>query len=180
ENTWLKLPFRQLRRTPPIDSAADDQKYGDILFNYLPNRLALLPAGSLHSTAREMAVFYHMLVSGGSYGGRQFLLPETIENATSLKIEGIDQSSQRESRWAYGFHVGGRKSTEEFGEPVFGARSTVRSFGHAGNRSCLAWADHDHKLVVAFTCNRFLSDESSRARWLALNNAVWDIVESRK
>jgi CubicO group peptidase (beta-lactamase class C family) len=175
-NSWLKLPFRQLGRTPPILSGAEDQKRAKELFNSLPIRLALLPAGSLHSTAREIAIFYHMLVSGGNYAGKQLLKPETIRAATALGFRGIDQISGRDSLWAYGFHLGGRDSEEEFGESIFGERSTTHSFGHVGNRSCMAWADHDHKLVVAFTCNRFLSYERSRQRWIALNNAVWDAV----
>jgi CubicO group peptidase (beta-lactamase class C family) len=180
ENSWLKLPAGQLRRSPLIESGAEDQKFAKQLFNLPIIRRALLPAGSLHSNAREMAIFYHMLVSGGSYAGVQLLKPETIAAATALGFRGMDQINKRESLWAYGFHLGGRDSTEEFGEPIFGALSTTRSFGHVGNRSCMAWADHDHKLVVAFTCNRFLSNEGSRQRWIAMNNAVWDVVESSK
>jgi CubicO group peptidase (beta-lactamase class C family) len=180
KNTWLKLPFGQLKRTPPVLSAAEDQKFAKQLFNFPPIRRALLPAGSLHSTAREMAIFYHMLVSGGTYAGQQLLKPETIKTATTLQYRGVDRLNGRETLWGYGFHLGGRENIEELGEPTFGARSTVRSFGHGGNRSSLAWADHDHKLVVAFTCNQFLSNQGSRQRWIALNNAVWDIVESRQ
>lgn len=179
-HTWLKLPAGKRKDSPPILSGADDQKYAKELFNFPPIRQALLPAGSLHSTAREMAIFYHMLVSGGSYGGKQFLKPETIENATALHFQGIDQINGRESYYGYGFHLGGRSSTAELGESIYGARSTTHTFGHMGNRSTMAWGDHDHKLVVAFTCNRFLSNEDSRQRWITLNNAVWDVVESSR
>ena len=179
-HTWLKLPLGKRKDSPPILSGADDQKNAKELFNFPPIRRALLPAGSLHSNAREMAIFYHMLVSGGTYNGKQFLKPETIENATSLHFQGKDEISGRESIWGYGFHLGGRESSEELGEPVYGARSTLRSFGHVGNRSTMAWADHDHKLVVTFTCNRFLSNEDSRQRWISLNNAVWDVVDSSR
>ena len=180
KHTWLKLPFGKRKLSPPILSGAEDQDNGAKLFNFSPIRRALLPAGSLHSTAREMAIFYHMLVSGGTYAGQQYLKPETIQNATSLHYQGIDQGSGRESLWGYGFHLGGRGNVEKFGEPVYGARSTQRSFGHVGNRSSMAWGDHDHKLVVTFTCNRLLSYEDTRQRWTVLNNAVWEVVDSSR
>jgi hypothetical protein len=37
-----------------------------------------------------------------------------------------------------------------------GAGSSLSTFGHFGNRSCMAWADWDHELVVVFLCNRLL------------------------
>lgn len=180
KNSWLKLPFSKLRSTPEIQSGADDQKFAKELFNFPPIRCCLLPAGSLHSTAREMAIFYHMLVMGGSYAGKQYLKLETVAAATELGYQGLDHISHRQVLWSYGFHLGGRKSDEKFGESVYGARSTTHTFGHVGNRSCIAWGDFDHKLVVAFTCNRFLSYEDTRKRWIDLNNAVWDVVETNK
>ena len=57
-----------------------------------------------------------------------------------------------------------------------GHGSSLSSFGHFGNRSCMAWADHDHKLVVVFLCNRLLSMLDTRQRWTEINNKVWEMI----
>jgi hypothetical protein len=58
-----------------------------------------------------------------------------------------------------------------------GTGATSRTFGHFGNRSCMAWADPDAKLVVTFTCNRLLGYKPNRSRWTDLSNAVWEAIE---
>lgn len=176
QNSWLKIPSREIRRSPRIISGSKDQDNLAWLFNLRTIRKALVPAASLHSTAHDIAIFYQMLVNNGSYAGRQYLRPETVEQATRLGFRGIDEFSGRESFWAYGFHLGGRPTNEKDGEASLGARSTQHTFGHMGNRSSMAWADFDHRLVVAFTCNRLLGENANRQRWISLNNAVWDAL----
>ncbi len=145
------------------------------LFNRPRIRTALMPAATLHTTARDLAVFYQMLANGGQYGGKQYLLPETIARATALSYEGMDASMRVPMRWAMGFHLGGKLLEDG---PSFGDASTVRTFGHAGQGSCIGWADPDRGLVMAFTCNRLLASVSTRLRWNRLANAVWEAVGS--
>jgi CubicO group peptidase (beta-lactamase class C family) len=175
-NSWLKIPPAELNRSPPILSGCKNQDNLAWLFNLRLIRKALIPAASLHSTAREMAIFYQMLVNYGSYAGLQYLKPETVRQATSLGFRGIDDFSQRETLWGFGFHLGGRPTSEKEDESSFGERSTQLTFGHMGNRSSMAWGDLNHRLVVAFTCNRLLEEDASRQRWISLNNAVWDAL----
>jgi CubicO group peptidase (beta-lactamase class C family) len=99
-----------------------------------------------------------------------------MKQATTLGYEGVDIINNRYTRWAYGFHLGGRATMPGEGESSFGERSTRHTFGHMGNRSNMAWADSQHRLVVAFTCNRLLSNPETRQRWIRLNNAVWDAI----
>lgn len=177
-NSWFRIPAGVLRRSPRILSGHPDQARLVQIFNAHPIRRAVIPAASLHSTARDMAVFYQMLVNGGEYGGRRYLGQETVAQAVSLGYHGWDQINQRDTLWAYGFHLGGAKNADDPDEEesVFGRRSTRATFGHMGNRSCMAWGDRDHRLVVAFTCNRLIGHRESRQRWQALNNAVWDLI----
>jgi CubicO group peptidase (beta-lactamase class C family) len=176
-NSWFRIPLRDLRRSPRIITGHPDQNTLVRVFDAHPIRRAVIPAASLNSTARELAVFYHMLVNGGCYGEKQVLKPETVRRAVSLGYAGWDEINQRETLWAYGFHLGGRKEeASQQEESVFTDRSTHATFGHTGNRSCMAWGDMDHRLVVAFTCNRLVGYQETRRRWMDLNNAVWDLV----
>jgi CubicO group peptidase (beta-lactamase class C family) len=58
-----------------------------------------------------------------------------------------------------------------------GKGSTMMTFGHFGLASCMAWADPDRELVVAFTCEGILSLHLGRVRWVELSDAVWDAIE---
>jgi CubicO group peptidase (beta-lactamase class C family) len=41
-----------------------------------------MPAGGLFSTARDLAIFYRMLLNGGSLDGRTYLAPDTVREMT--------------------------------------------------------------------------------------------------
>jgi len=178
KNTWYRIPGQALRRSPRIISGAKDQDTLVRIFNLRPIRRAVIPAASLNSTAREMAVFYQMLVNLGSCGGRQYLRPETVQAAVQLGYRGWDEINLRDTLWAQGFHLGGRSAGSSLNgdETVYGARSTNATFGHSGNRSSMAWGDMRHKVAVAFTCNRLIGYQEARQRWTELNNAVWDVL----
>jgi CubicO group peptidase (beta-lactamase class C family) len=176
EQTWMKLPSSQLKHSPRIYSGAEDQDIYARFFNFRPIRTALVPAASLHSAAREMAVFYQMVLNGGEYGGKRFVKEETIDQATAFGHQDWDDLTQRYTTRALGFHLGGSPPMPGEPGPVMGAGSTPRTFGHFGNRSCMAWADPDAGLVVVFLNNRFLGNIPARARWTDLSNAVWDAM----
>lgn len=173
-NTALRLPPSWQGRVAGIYSGHLQQVGPVILFNRPRIRSALIPAASLHTTARDLAIFYQMLINGGELNGKRYLRPETIAQATALYYQGYDATMRVPMRWAMGFHLGGKQLEEA---PSFGDTSSVHTFGHAGQGSCIAWADPEHELVMAFTCNRLLSSLSTRLRWNRLANAVWQAIE---
>ena len=98
-----------------------------------------------------------MFLNEGFYAGKKYLQPESINLATSLAYEGIDESLGRTTRWGYGFHIGGDHKLNPTLPDGMGYRSSVNTFGHFGQRTSMAWADKSTRLVVVFLCNRFLS-----------------------
>lgn len=175
-NTWMKIPRGELRRSPRLYSGDPEQDNYVRLFNIPVFRRALNPSGSLHSTAREMAVFYQMLLDGGEYGGTRFLQPETIQEATAVAYKAWDVFLEREVIRGHGFQIAHNPPMEGEVGPVMGSGSTTRTFGHFGHRTNMAWADPDSGLVVVFLCNRLLTYEGSRARYTELSNAVWEAL----
>jgi CubicO group peptidase (beta-lactamase class C family) len=87
----------------------------------------------------------------------------------------MDETLDVYVRWGLGFGMSGPKppTAPNANRWSYGRGSGVSTFGHAGQRSSLAWADKEQGLVFAFTCNRLLSDEASAARWQELGDAVW-------
>lgn len=177
-HTWLGLPADQLPRTAEISCADRGQRGATLLFSLAAIRRAVIPAASLHSTARDLATFYQMLLNGGCYAGREYLQPATIRQATALAYEGYDGTIRMMMRWGHGFQLGGSDPAKGIAPDgsSMGHGSSVRTFGHFGNATSMTWADPDAGLIVAFLCNCLLSDDASRARWRALSNAVWDAL----
>jgi CubicO group peptidase (beta-lactamase class C family) len=176
KNSYLSLPRSEQHRAAWIYCGNPR----DRLFVYPVNipfiRSALIPAGSFNSTARELATFYQMLLNGGKYAGRQYLRPETITAATALGYEGIDGLIKATVRWAHGFHLGGNPNQDPNIPNGMGRKSTIRTFGHFGQDSSMAWADPDADIAVAFTCNRLIHERAAESRWQAISDAVWDAL----
>lgn len=174
--TWLSLPPGRWNGTARLYSGCPDQHLPVFFFN-LPNvRRAILPAGSLHSTARDLAVFYQMLLNGGEYAGRRYLQPETVAAATSLGYSGYDATLRHHVHWGHGFMLGGAHRVDPAAGAGMGAGSTERTFGHYGQRTSMAWADPEAGLVVVFICNRHLDRTASQSRWQAISESVWQAL----
>lgn len=182
ENFLAPLGMRHtsMKLTPALRAEAAGVYWGHVqqraaarAFNIPALRGAVIPAASLHSTACDLAVFYQMLINGGQYAGRQFLAPQTVQAATALQYEGYDNTIRHTIRWAMGFSLGGISPDAEAGAHIFGEGSSVRTFGHPGQGTCVTWADPDARLVVAFTCNRLQESRITRQRWKSLGDAIW-------
>ena len=175
-HTWMRIPARELKLSPRLFSGDREYHSAAFVFNHRPIRRALIPAASLHSPARELALFYQMLLNGGSYNGKRYLKAETIQRAVTPGFEGLDQYIHHNMRYAYGFHLQQSFLTYE-GERRFdmGPGASPRAFGHFGMASSMVFADPDADLVVAFTCNRLIKDSANRNQ--ALLDALWKAVE---
>jgi CubicO group peptidase (beta-lactamase class C family) len=172
----LGLPRDQRDRAARIYSMGPEQRLAVFGFGLPHARSAVLPAASLNSTARDLAVFYQMLINGGLYAGRRNLAPETIAVATAVGYEGLDAKEGTPVRWAYGFHLGGLLPGSPYPGPEDGKGSTARTFGHNGQASCMVWADPDAQLVVAFLCNGLQNRAVVHARWAEISDAAWDAL----
>ncbi len=175
KDSAMPLPCRRYRQSPLLDTTDKELRAAVALFNLPYNRCALMPAATLHSTAHDLAIFYQMLLNGGSYNRKQYLKPETVAFATSPGYEGIDHSFNGYSRWGYGFHLGGKIQTPD-GEKLMGMGkgASQRSFGHYGMATSFAFADPQYDLVVAFTTSRMLKESDQRIRELL--DVMWDAL----
>jgi CubicO group peptidase (beta-lactamase class C family) len=158
-------------------SATWDHRLVAGVFNGTSTRQALFPAASLHSTARDLAVFFQMLLNGGVYAGHRYMKPATVQLATSLGYEGFDASLRQKTRWGYGFSLGGEHVLHPEIPDGMGWGSSLETFGHFGQRTSMAWADKRTGLVVVFLCNRFLASLDHKIRLQEISDAVWDAIE---
>ncbi len=101
----------------------------------------------LFSNAKELATIYQMLLNGGSYGGQQFIDPETIKLFTTRYHES--------SRRGLGFDMKELKSHKSQNMSELASDST---FGHLGFTGIAAFADPEENLVYIFVSNRTYPD----------------------
>lgn len=99
----------------------------------------------LFGSARDVAVLFAMLRRGGSYGGVDYLRPETIDTFTR---------SAPGEKHALGFAKAPRPD-----DPPDGPRPV---FGHTGFTGTSVWTDAEAAITVAFTSNRIYR---GRANW---------------
>ncbi|MBI4548368.1 MAG: serine hydrolase [Ignavibacteriae bacterium] len=95
----------------------------------------------LFSTASDLAIFMQMLMSGGRYGGKQYLKPETITLFTT-------KQSKKSTR-ALGWDI---KTVNGYSSA--GSLFSETSFGHTGFTGTSIWTDPEKKIFVILLTNR--------------------------
>ncbi|MDO9257137.1 MAG: glycoside hydrolase family 3 N-terminal domain-containing protein [Bacteroidales bacterium] len=101
----------------------------------------------LFGTSNDMAVILQMLIQNGSYGGRQYIKPETVALFTKRQFKG--------NRRGLGFD----KPQLVPSEPGPACEeASANSYGHTGFTGTYIWADPDNDLSIVFLSNRVNPD----------------------
>lgn len=179
-DSWLRLTF------------AEFKKYGDRLAlmhdtaaikrepAFLQDAAGMAqcrPGSSARGPVRDLGRFYEMLLNGGVMNGRQFLKPETIQLFTSRhRVDLFDETFLHKIDFGYGFIVNSNRhgiNTVPYG---YGVHGSDAAFGHSGAQSSCAFADPDHRLVVAWVTNGTPGERPHQKRQREINNAVYDYL----
>ena len=149
----LFRPLRKIHRSEIAPTQAEGGWRGDLLQGYVHDEAAALMGGvagnaGLFSTAEELTVLFQMLLDGGTYGGRRFLEPETIELFTSA---------------VHGNHRGlGFDKPSRYRAVSAAPSAPLQSFGHTGFTGTCVWADPTENLVFVFLSNRVFPNARNR------------------
>lgn len=101
----------------------------------------------LFGTSNDLAVLLQMLIQKGSYGGKQYLKPETVSLFTQRQFKG--------NRRGLGFD----KPQLIPSEPGPACEeASANSYGHTGFTGTYLWADPDRDLIIVFLSNRINPD----------------------
>lgn len=101
----------------------------------------------LFGTSNDMAVILQMLLQHGSYGGRQYIEPETVALFTKQQY--------KHNRRGLGFDKPQLLPSEP--GPAC-EEASANSFGHTGFTGTYIWADPDNDLLIVFLSNRVNPD----------------------
>ncbi|MBK8472569.1 MAG: serine hydrolase [Sphingobacteriales bacterium] len=120
----------------------------------------------LFSNANDLGVVMQMLLNGGTYGGRQYFQPATIQNFTAQQKNG--------SRRGLGFDK--PEINPHWSNPA-SSKASPRTFGHTGFTGTCVWADPDHNLVFVFLSNRtYPQMNNNKLQSLKVRTRIQDVV----
>lgn len=117
-----------------------------------------------HATAPALARMMAILACDGALGGRAFLSPGTVRQASGERIAGPDQVLPYDISWAAGFMRNERVQ-------VYGPGD--RTLGHSGWGGSCAFADPDRRLSGAYVMNRQTAQLIGDARAMRLIEAAY-------
>jgi CubicO group peptidase (beta-lactamase class C family) len=111
------------------------------IFNRPEVHRIVLPAGGGIASARDMAKVYATLSLGGSWEGKPYVKPETLQRAITAtnKIGDIDRSLRIPIVYGLGWMLG-----------HLARGATLRTFGHPGKGGQICLADLDRELSCSF------------------------------
>lgn len=121
----------------------------------------------LFGNANDMTKLMQMYLNQGSYGGKQYILPEVVRTCTSY------QFPEKRIRRGIGF------DKKDFDPAVVNAPTTGSSegFGHSGFTGTYVWADPTYDLVYVVLTNRvYPTRYNPKISTLSVRPAIGDYI----
>ncbi|TWI99379.1 CubicO group peptidase (beta-lactamase class C family) [Mucilaginibacter frigoritolerans] len=164
--------FLPLYRFSPaqIVPTEDDQVYRHaVLDGYVHDPTAALMGGvaghaGLFASANDVAILYQMVLNGGSYGGVQYIKPETITQFTA-KQSPISRRGLGFDRW-----------DPDLDHHYPSKLASNQAYGHTGFTGTCVWVDPKYNLVYIFLSNRVYPNLSSKLSSLNIRPRIQDVV----
>lgn len=140
-----------------------------LLWGYVHDQGAAMVGGvaghaGLFSNAPDLAILFQMLLNGGSYGGRQFLRPQTIALFTAKQ--------SNVSRRGLGFDRWDPDASKEYPSKY----ASNQTFGHTGYTGTCVWVDAKHNLIYIFLSNRVHPKVSNKLSDLKIRTRIFDVI----
>jgi len=128
-------------------------------------RQAEIPSANGQGNARGLAKFYSLIVPEDN--SIKLLKDDTVNQMTTMQIEGRDLVLAVQVRWGVGFILNKHKV-------IYGPVESA--FGHSGYGGSCAFGDPENKIGVSYVMNRMLDNFNADGRSIELINATYDCL----
>ena len=128
-------------------------------------RQAEIPSANGQGNASGLAKLYSLIVPEDN--SLKLLKDDTVNQMTTMQIEGRDLVLAVQVRWGVGFILNKHKII--YG-PIEGA------FGHSGYGGSCAFGDPENKIGVSYVMNRMLDNFNADGRSIELINATYNCL----
>src|SRR5665213_1316594 len=164
--------FLPLYRFKPdqIIPTENDQTYRHALLDgYVHDPTAALMGGvaghaGLFSDANDLAILYQMMLNRGTYGGIQYIKPETVDLFTS-KQSAVSRRGLGFDRW------------DPIADHNYPSKlASQQAYGHTGYTGTCVWVDPRDSLVYVFLSNRVNPKVSSKLGSMNIRPRIQDAI----
>ncbi len=150
------LPRQKFALTQIVPTENDTLYRGQLIHGFVHDQGAAMQGGigghaGLFANANDVAKMMQMYMQGGSYGGKTYFQPGTIDKFNTCFY------CDEEVRRGVGFD---KPQLDEYG-PTCGCVS-MTSFGHSGFTGAYTWADPEQEIVYVFLSNRIHPSADNR------------------
>lgn len=130
-------------------------------------RAAEVPGGNGQSTAHALARIYGMMAVGGVWEDKPLVGRTAIDEATRLRVRGMDDSFAAPTAFAAGYLME---------DPNYTSHASPQTFGHSGWGGSIGFADPAAGVGFGYVTNRMLGFDDVDPRRKVLIDAVYDAL----
>ncbi|WP_235005235.1 serine hydrolase domain-containing protein [Pedobacter nyackensis] len=163
------LPRDRFSKDQIVPTEKDTYFRKTLLQGYVHDQGAALAGGvsghaGLFASANDVAIIYQMLLNKGSYGGKQYFKPQTVDMFTA-KQSNISRRGLGFDRWD---PDQSKKYPSETASP--------QTYGHTGYTGTCVWVDPSRGLVYVFLSNRVYPSVSDKLSTLKVRGRIQDVI----
>jgi CubicO group peptidase (beta-lactamase class C family) len=164
---FLPLYRFPVNRIPPTEDDRTDRK--TLIDGYVHDPTAALMGGvaghaGVFASANDLAILYQMTLNRGTYGGVQYIKPQTVDLWTS-KQSPVSRRGLGFDRWD---PIADRHYPSKLASDM--------AYGHTGFTGTCVWVDPKYNLVYIFLSNRVHPNVSSKLGSLNIRPRIQDAV----
>ncbi|RFZ91909.1 beta-N-acetylglucosaminidase [Mucilaginibacter conchicola] len=163
------LPLKRFpaNRIPPTEDDRKDRR--TLIDGYVHDPTAALMGGvaghaGLFASANDIAILYQMMLNRGTYGGVQYIKPETVDLWTS-KQSAISRRGIGFDRWD---PIADRHYPSKL--------ASDQTYGHTGFTGTCIWVDPKYNLVYVFLSNRVHPNVGNKLGSLNIRPRIQDAI----
>jgi CubicO group peptidase (beta-lactamase class C family) len=154
-------------RIPPTEDDRKDRK--TLIDGYVHDPTAALMGGvaghaGVFAGANDVAILYQMMLNRGTYGGVQYIKPETVDLWTS-KQSAVSRRGLGFDRWD---PIADRHYPSKL--------ASDQAYGHTGFTGTCVWVDPKYNLVYIFLSNRVHPNVGNKLGSLNIRPRIQDAV----
>ena len=163
------LPLYRFKQDQIIPTEDDKEYRHALLDGYVHDPTAALMGGvaghaGLFASANDLAILYQMMLNRGTYGGVQYIKPETVDLFTAKQSD--------VSRRGLGFDRWDPIQDHHYPSKL----ASPQTYGHTGFTGTCVWVDPKYNLVYIFLSNRVNPNVGSKLSSLNIRPRIQDAI----
>jgi len=163
------LPLYRFKPNQIIPTEDDKEYRHELLDGYVHDPTAALMGGvaghaGLFASANDVAILFQMMLNRGTYGGVEYIKPETVDLFTAKQSD--------VSRRGLGFDRWDPMLSNNYPSKL----ASPQTYGHTGFTGTCVWVDPKVNLVYVFLSNRVNPNAGSKLSSLNIRPRIQDAI----